>query len=97
MALTTQQIQSLLNEARAAGLDEDEIRTLEWVLADRAAELDGATRLDMALLLADEAETQAADRFMVESAQHRQDAMRRGLAELDGMTDEEWERLINGD
>lgn len=96
MALTTAQIQTLLNEARTAGLDADEIEALEWVLIDAAANLDGATRLDLALSLADEPELQAADTFLVEVAAQRRAAITRGVAELNAISDEEWERLING-
>lgn len=96
MALTTAQIQALLNDARNAGLDADEIRALEWALVDRAAELDGATRLDMALMLADEREQQAAETFMQDVANQRKEAMQRGVEALNAMTDDEWERLING-
>lgn len=96
MALTRDQIIALLNEARTAGLDPDDLEAVEWVLLDQAAELDGATRLDMALALAPQPETDAADRFMVESQQLRREAFDRGITEMKAMTEEEWEMLING-
>jgi hypothetical protein len=96
MPLTTQQIQQLLNEARVAGLDEDEITALEWALLDRAAQLDGASRLDIALQLGDENEIAAAETFMSEMQDIRNDAIKRGADEINGISDAEWEGLVNG-
>lgn len=97
MALTSQQRQRLLNEARASGMDDDDLATMEWVLADRDAQLDGATRLDLALMLADEAELIAADAFLVEFGEQRKAAVQRGIEAINAMSESEWERLINGD
>lgn len=96
MALTLAQIQSLLSEAVAEGLDADEVEALRWVLLDNAAQMDGATRLDMALQLVEEAELQAADTFLVEFADQRQQAIARGAADVQSMSDDEWQRLTNG-
>ena len=95
MALNSQQISQLLNEARAAGLDDDELEALAWSLYDRAAQLDGATRLDMALSLADAPEVEAADTFMVEFASQRKAAIKRGAAAINAISVDEWERLTN--
>jgi hypothetical protein len=95
MPLTTQQIQQLLSEARVAGLDDDEITALEWALLDRAAQLDGANRLDIALQLGDDNEIAAAETFMGEMQGIRSDAIKRGANELSTISDDEWESLIN--
>jgi hypothetical protein len=94
MALNRQQINRLLNEARAEGLDDDELATLEEMLLDRALELKGAERLDMALSLAPEDELQAAETFMSDMNAERVAAMARGAADLNSMSEDEWQRLI---
>lgn len=94
MTLSNSQIAQLLNDARAAGLDTDSVQALEWALRDRAAHLTGAMRLDMALLLAPDAELRAADTFLVEARKLRQAALQRGRVVLNGMSDEEWKGLI---
>jgi len=96
MPLTIQKIQQILSEAQAAGLGADEIAALEWALLDRAAQLDGANRLDIALQLGDTDEIAAAETFMGEMLGIRRDALRRGADEISAITDSEWESLING-
>lgn len=95
MPLTTQQIQQILTTAQTLGLDADEIAALEWLLLDRAAQLDGANRLDLALQLGDDNEVQAAEDFMGELQRQRGEAIARGTADLNTMSDDEWESLIN--
>lgn len=97
MALTSQQNNQLLNVARVEGLDADELLAVEEVLLDRAAQLDGATRLDMALSLVNEPELHAAETFMIEMSANRAQAMRNGAQELNAMSEDEWERLTNDD
>ena len=94
--LNSQQIKQLLSESAVAGLDADELSAVEETLLNRAADLSGAERMDMALSLIDETEARAADRFMVEVAGQRKAAIARGTAALKAMTDKEWEGLING-
>ncbi len=96
MALNSQQINQLLNEARAAGFDTAEVRAIEWMLLDRAAQLDGATRLEMAAQLLPDEDRAPLDTYMSEAATLRTDVIKRGAADLNGMSDDEWERVVNG-
>jgi hypothetical protein len=95
--LNLNQIQSLLSEAVAAGLDPDEVEALRWVLVDQAAQLDGAMRLDAALALVDQPELDAAESFMGEIADMRKAAIKRGADDLLSMSDEEWQKLTGSD
>ncbi len=96
MALNSQQINQLLNEARAAGFDTAEVRAIEWMLLDRAAQMDGATRLEMAAQLLPDEDRVPLDTYMSEAATLRTDVIKRGVADLKSLSDEEWERLVNG-
>lgn len=97
MALTTQQINQLVDAARADGASVAEIDALREYLIDRAAQMDGATRLDVALAQIDETERATAERFMLEFAQVRGGILARGADAVNGISDDEWERLINAD
>jgi hypothetical protein len=90
------QIQQILNRHNQL-LDADELSALEEVLIDRAAQMNGATRLDVALSLAPEDELQAAATFIGEMDTVRRDAMRRGAANLNSIPDDEWEELTNAE
>lgn len=95
MPLTMAQIEDLLQQARESGdLDGDELEALEWFLVDRAAELDGATRLDVALSMLPLDEQQAADTFLSEINTLRRGIVQRGADIVGAIDDAEWERLI---
>ena len=96
MALNSQQINQLLNEARAAGFDTAEVRAIEWMLLDRAAQLDGAARLEMAAQLLPDEDRAPIDTYMSEAATLRTDVIKRGAADLESIPDEEWDGLKNG-
>lgn len=94
MPLTMAQIASLLKQAFDAGLDEDERQALEWYMIDRAAQLDGATRLDVALSLITGADREAAEIFMQDMQGVREGILQRGAEALNGINDAEWDRLL---
>lgn len=82
--------------AQARGLTATEAEALRLYLVDRAAQMDGATRLEMAKRLLPPDEQATIDRFLVEAQALRRQALERGIAELNAMSDEEWERLVDG-
>jgi hypothetical protein len=94
MALSRQQINQLLDQGRAAGMNATELASMREFLIDRAAEMDGATRLDNALAQLPEADREAAEAFVQDMGAIRGDIMQRGADDVLSMSDEEWEGLI---
>jgi hypothetical protein len=88
-----QQINALLDAAQMDGADATEIATMREYLIDRAAQMDGATRLDAALSQLPDNELEAAEAFMSESAAIRGDIMTRGADTVSAISDDEWEGL----
>lgn len=57
--------------------------------------MDGATRLEMAALLLPDEDRAPLDTYMSDAATIRSDVIKRGAADLESVSDEEWERLTN--
>lgn len=58
--------------------------------------MDGATRLEMAARLLPDEDRAPIDTYMSEAATLRTDVIKRGAADLNSLSDDEWERLVNG-
>jgi hypothetical protein len=95
--LTQQQLSALIADARAQGLDEATIEGMTFALLDNAADLDGASRLAMARDLMADAEGAAVDTFVASFAAIRQSRLAQAARDLDGISDDEWARLIAPD
>jgi hypothetical protein len=72
------------------------LEAFELYLTDRAAQMDGATRLQMAARLMPDEDSAPIITYIDEAATIRRGVIQRGAADLDSISDDEWERLTNG-
>lgn len=87
----------MLQQAQQQGLTALEVDALRLYLTDRAAQMDGATRLEMAARLLPEDERAPIDTFVGEMGTIRNAVIARGADDLNSLSNDEWERLTNGD
>jgi len=92
--LTTAQINSLLQQAQASGASRATLRAMQHYLLDRAADMDGGTRLRVAQELDTAEASDSIDAFLNVAADVRQEIMQRGAASVAKITDDEWQQLV---
>lgn len=78
-------------------MDNLDLETLREFLVDRAATMDGATRMEMAIVQQPEDEQRATRRFQREIGDIRAGITERGAVEVLAINDDEWGRLIGED
>lgn len=97
MPLTLQQLNDILQQARANGLSEAEVDALAEALTVRMAGQDGAGKLKMTLDLTPPNSKQSMQAFVDDMAALRKDQMQRAADDIMGMSDAEWDAIMNGD
>lgn len=95
MGLTADQINAMVIVARNAGLTPVEAAALRETLIMRALQPELADKLGMAIERLPAAQTRSMASFVEQSRALHHDIMTRGAADLNAMTDEDWEELIN--
>jgi hypothetical protein len=94
--LTLAEIDALL-AAYETELEAAELGALKEWLVMRSAEPNAQVKLQLAVYSLPETQRQNADQFVAESQAVTAGVMRRGIAEIDAMTDDEWEWMLNGE
>lgn len=89
-----QQIEAILQQARMAGLSQPEVDGLHDALLMRVAQPDLATKLRLSIAMLPQTQTDTIDAFVGEAVAIGQDTLQRGRAELDALSDDEWEALV---
>ncbi len=92
--LTLAQIESAAAHAKAAGLSDAEIEGVRLFLLGRAAQLDGAHKLAVAIDLMPAAQAETVGEFLTALGEMGKGIMARGASALAEISDDEWEAML---
>ncbi len=93
--LTLAQIESATAHAKQAGLSDAEVEGVRLFLLGRAAQLDGAHKLAVAIDLMPAAQAETVGEFLTALGEMGKGIMARGASALNAISDDEWESMIN--
>ena len=93
--LTLAQIESAASHAKLAGLSDAEVEGVRLFLLGRAAQLDGASKLAVAIDLMPSQQAASVGEFLTALGDLGRGIMARGASALNAIDDAEWEQLIN--
>ena len=96
MALTVEQIKSLLQHARESGMSEPEVEGLRDVLMTRAQKPNAADKLRMAIDVLPKDQRESMTEFVGEMDGITDRIGQRGRAALEAISDDEWAALVEG-
>jgi hypothetical protein len=96
MALTLAQIDALVAHAAALGLDAPAMEGVRYYLLNRAAQLDGAGRFDLAFAQLPKDEAASVSVFLDEMTALRQTVMERGRTAVAALSEDEWNAYHTG-
>lgn len=96
MPLTPQQIATLLTQAQAAGLDRVDLDALREGLTMQNADLTPQQRFDLEMMQTPLDTQERVSAFTESFSTLNKQVMSKGKAGLMAMSDEEWERILNG-
>jgi hypothetical protein len=94
MPLSLAQIDALVAQAVAAGMDTAEVEGIRQALLMRAADLDGAQKLALGQALTDAERAKNLQSFIDEMAAQHKSRMQRAADDIMGMSDEEWNAIM---
>jgi len=94
--LTLPDIDAICAQARAMGLSPAAVQGVRAMLLMRAAKPSGADKLKMALRMLPQAQREGTELFLSDIESIGADVLSRSRTELEALSDDEWERMING-
>jgi len=93
--LTLAQIDSATAHAKAAGFSDAEVEGVRLALLTRAAMLDGAQKLALAIDMMPDGQAVTVGEFLSAMGNLGRGVMARGAAGLNAISDEEWEQMLD--
>lgn len=98
--LTLAQIDTILAQAAASGLESSEVEGLRAALLMRTAKPGNTNKLRLSVELLPETQKVSVDDYLAEVGALERTRLTRGRAQLDALSDDEWEQIVreaNGD